>query len=69
VKSQAAAFDGWLTGAQAARLLGGVSPKTVSRWAAAGKLPYAKTLGGHRRYRKAEVLELAAELYSETTDE
>ena len=52
----------WLTGAQAARLLGGVSPKTVARWAAAGKLPYTRTLGGHRRFREADVLELAAEL-------
>jgi MerR family regulatory protein len=28
--------------------LGGVSPKTVTRWAKAGKLPYLRTLGGHR---------------------
>jgi excisionase family DNA binding protein len=27
-----------------------VSPKTVSRWAKEGKLPFLKTLGGHRRY-------------------
>jgi excisionase family DNA binding protein len=27
-----------------------VSPKTVSRWAKEGKLPFMKTLGGHRRY-------------------
>jgi excisionase family DNA binding protein len=26
-----------------------VSPKTVSRWAKEGKLPFLKTLGGHRR--------------------
>ena len=30
-----------------------VSPKTVSRWAKEGKLPFMKTLGGHRRYPEA----------------
>jgi excisionase family DNA binding protein len=32
-----------------------VSPKTVTRWAAAGKISSLRTLGGHRRYREAEV--------------
>lgn len=27
-----------------------VDPKTVSRWAAAGKLEHVRTLGGHRRF-------------------
>lgn len=35
-----------------------VDPKTVTRWAKAGKLTSIRTLGGHRRYREAEVLEL-----------
>jgi excisionase family DNA binding protein len=39
-----------------------VSPKTVSRWAKEGKLPFLKTLGGHRRYPEAEIRELADEL-------
>jgi excisionase family DNA binding protein len=39
-----------------------VSPKTVSRWAKEGKLPFLKTLGGHRRYPAAEIRQLAAEL-------
>ena len=30
-------------------------PKTVTRWAKAGKLTSFKTLGGHRRYDGAEV--------------
>jgi excisionase family DNA binding protein len=42
--------------------LGGVSPKTVTRWAKAGKLPYLWTLGGHRRYPAAAIRELAATL-------
>jgi excisionase family DNA binding protein len=32
-----------------------VDPKTVTRWAKAGKLSAVRTLGGHRRYREAEV--------------
>jgi excisionase family DNA binding protein len=32
-----------------------VSRKTVIRWAQTGKLTSVRTLGGHRRYRLAEV--------------
>ena len=39
-----------------------VSPKTVSRWAKEGKLPFLKTLGGHRRYPAAEIRQLANDL-------
>ena len=35
-----------------------VDPKTVSSWGDAGKLTVIRTLGGHRRFRKAEVLAL-----------
>jgi excisionase family DNA binding protein len=35
-----------------------VNPKTVTRWAKAGKLTSIRTLGGHRRYRKSEVDDL-----------
>lgn len=35
-----------------------VDPKTVTRWAKAGRLSFVQTLGGHRRYREAEVLAL-----------
>ncbi|MGQ7350980.1 BldC family transcriptional regulator [Quadrisphaera oryzae] len=35
-----------------------VDPKTVTRWAKAGKLTSIRTLGGHRRYRSAEVMAL-----------
>jgi excisionase family DNA binding protein len=33
-----------------------VDPKTVTRWAKAGKLSSIRTLGGHRRYLEAEVM-------------
>jgi excisionase family DNA binding protein len=44
-----------------------VSPKTVSRWAKEGRLPFLKTLGGHRRYPAAEIRQLAAELQVQPT--
>ncbi len=37
-----------------------VDPKTVTRWAKAGKLSSIRTLGGHRRYRESEVVKLLA---------
>ena len=44
-----------------------VSPKTVSRWAKEGKLPFLRTLGGHRRYPEHAIRELAAGLAREAT--
>ena len=35
-----------------------VDPKTVTRWAKAGKLTSIRTLGGHRRYKESEVKNL-----------
>jgi excisionase family DNA binding protein len=35
-----------------------VDPKTVTRWAQEGKLTSIRTLGGHRRYREAEIRRL-----------
>ena len=39
-----------------------VDPKTVTRWAKAGKLTSVRTLGGHRRYRENEVRALLADI-------
>jgi len=33
-----------------------VDPKTVTRWAKAGKLSFIRTPGGQHRYREAEVM-------------
>jgi excisionase family DNA binding protein len=44
-----------------------VSPKTVSRWAKEGKLPFMRTLGGHRRYPEAHIRELLNRLRQEPT--
>ena len=32
-----------------------VNPKTVTRWAQAGKISAVRTLGGHRRFRRSEI--------------
>jgi len=49
--------DELLTPAEVAALFR-VDPKTVTRWAKAGKLTSIRTLGGHRRYRSSEVRQL-----------
>ncbi len=46
-----------LTPAEVAALFR-VDPKTVTRWAKAGKLTSIRTLGGHRRYPEDEVRQL-----------
>jgi len=46
-----------LTPAEVAALFR-VDPKTVTRWAKAGKLSSIRTLGGHRRYWENEVRSL-----------
>lgn len=46
-----------LTPGEVAQLLR-VDPKTVTRWAAAGKLPCITTPGGHRRFKRHVVLAL-----------
>jgi excisionase family DNA binding protein len=43
-----------LTPAEVAALFR-VDAKTVTRWAQQGKIRSIRTLGGHRRYREAEV--------------
>jgi excisionase family DNA binding protein len=53
-KMKAEEEDVLLTPAEVAALFR-VDPKTVTRWAKAGKLSSIRTLGGHRRYRAEEV--------------
>ena len=42
-----------------------VDPKTVTRWARAGKISAVRTLGGHRRFRASEI----RRILDETTQE
>lgn len=48
-------MDEWLSLSDAAKLLG-VHPSTVRLWSDKGVLPTHRTSGGHRRYRRNEVL-------------
>jgi len=49
--------DGLLTPGEVARLFR-VDPKTVTAWAKEGRLDSVKTLGGHRRFSKAQISDL-----------
>lgn len=48
-----------LTPAEVAQMFR-VSPKTVTRWARAGRISAVRTLGGHRRFRADEIRKLLA---------
>ncbi len=39
-----------------------VDPKTVTRWASAGRIGSIRTPGGHRRFKESEVKALLAKL-------
>jgi excisionase family DNA binding protein len=47
-------MDDWLNLSEAAELLG-VHPSTIRAWTDRGELPYQRTPGGHRRFRRADV--------------
>jgi excisionase family DNA binding protein len=55
-----------LTPAEVAALFR-VDPKTVTRWAKAGKLTSIRTLGGHRRYKESEVKALLKTITTNTS--
>ena len=55
-----------LTPAEVASLFR-VDPKTVTRWAKAGKLTSIRTLGGHRRYKESEVKALLKTITPDTS--
>ena len=44
-----------------------VNPKTVTRWARAGKISAIRTLGGHRRFRESEIRQFLEQV--EQTDQ
>ena len=59
--------DEWLSLSDTAKLLG-VHPSTVRLWSNKGVLPVHKTQGGHRRYKRSEIL-LWAESSSRSGEE
>ncbi|MCW2571096.1 MAG: binding domain protein excisionase family [Frankiales bacterium] len=44
-----------------------VDPKTVTRWASAGRIGSIRTPGGHRRFRESEVRALLRGVESDVT--
>jgi excisionase family DNA binding protein len=68
MSTRAPEVEALLTPAEVAALFR-VDPKTVTRWAKAGKLSSIRTLGGHRRYRETEVRTLLGGIPHQRTDE
>ena len=62
--SDEVAPDTLLTPAEVAALFR-VNPKTVTRWARAGKVTAVRTLGGHRRFRASEIRRALAQAETE----
>lgn len=58
--------DALLTPAEVAAMLY-VDPKTVTRWAMAGKISCIRTPGGHRRFLSSEILALATSASSRSS--
>jgi excisionase family DNA binding protein len=48
-----------LTPAEVAKLFQ-VDPKTVTRWATKGRIRSVRTPGGHRRFRRQDIVDLLA---------
>jgi len=53
--------DEYLTPGEVARMLH-VSPNTISRWRTRGWLPCLVTLGGHHRFRRDDIEEIAGRM-------
>jgi excisionase family DNA binding protein len=66
LSSHPAEAENLLTPSEVAALFR-VDPKTVTRWAKAGKIGSIRTLGGHRRFRESEVRALLADADSRET--
>jgi excisionase family DNA binding protein len=67
LNTKATESESLLTPAEVAAMFR-VDPKTVTRWAKAGKLSSIRTLGGHRRYRESEVRALLSGTLPEQRD-
>jgi excisionase family DNA binding protein len=57
--------DEYLRAGEAAEILH-VSPKTMSRWAKEGRVPHIVTLGGHRRFSRKSIEELAQRMFGQS---
>ena len=54
----------YLTPGEVARILH-VSPKTINRWANEKRIPCIVTLGGHRRFRRDDVMAVSVRMSGE----
>lgn len=61
ISDETIVHDEYLRTSEVARLLH-VSPKTISRWAKEERIPFVRTLGGHRRFPATQIRELAFHL-------
>ncbi|MGH9280408.1 MAG: MerR family transcriptional regulator [Acidimicrobiales bacterium] len=61
MSEQVTPADDYLKPSEVARILH-VSPKTVDRWANEGRIACIVTLGGHRRFSRADVAAAAEEM-------
>src|SRR5690242_8830940 len=50
--------DEWISLQEASEMLG-VATSTLRRWGDAGRIPMKRTIGGHRRFPRAAITELA----------
>jgi excisionase family DNA binding protein len=57
--------EDYLRAGEAAEILH-VSPKTMSRWAKEGRVPHIVTLGGHRRFSRTAIQDLAQRMFGNT---
>ena len=55
----------YLRAGEAAEILH-VSPKTMSRWAKEGRVPHIVTLGGHRRFSRRAIEDLAHRMFGQS---
>ena len=65
--AQASGRDRLLTPGEVATLFR-VDPKTVTRWASAGRIGSIRTPGGHRRFRESEVRALLRGATADTAE-
>ena len=56
--------DALLTPSEVAEMFR-VNPKTVTRWARAGRISAVRTLGGHRRFKASEIKRCLEEMSHE----
>ena len=68
VPEQASSPERLLTPGEVATLFR-VDPKTVTRWASAGRIGSIRTPGGHRRFRESEVKSLLRQLTTEAAEQ